>query len=92
MERIKINGHELQGNTVQEIAEKILHQQTTYDNLPWMQQLRKDLEQKTAAGEHADKALLELIGENDFPYHFSFLKSRKLDEKELVRLFTIIDD
>lgn len=92
MERIKINGHEVQGNTVQEIAEKILQQRTTYDNLPWMQQLRLDLEKKVAAGEHADRALLELIKGTENPYHFSFLKSRKLDEKELLRLFTIIDD
>lgn len=90
MEAIKINGHELTGESLQAIAEKILNKQTTYEELPWMQVLQQDMQAAVAAGEANDAALLRLLEETGHPYHFGFLSSQEYDARELERLRQLI--
>lgn len=90
MEAIKINGHELTGESLQAIAEKILNKQTTYEKLPWMQVLQQDMQVAVTAGETGDAALLRLLGEAGHPYHFGFLSSQEYDAREMERLRQLI--
>lgn len=86
MEYIKINGHEITGSDLAEIADKILNEQTTYEKLPWMQALQRDFKQRLTEGSSKEKLLLQLLSEKNHPYHFSFLASQKFEDKELQRL------
>lgn len=86
MEYIKINGHEITGEDLTEIAGKILDGRTSYESLPWMQSFRKDFEQQLHQGGSKEEVLLQLLSEEERPYHFSFLSSKKFDDKELERL------
>lgn len=90
MESIKINGHELTGASLEAIAEKILNGKTSYENLPWMQALQKDLQQAATDGTATGGALLRLLSEEGHPYHFGFLSSKEYDAPELERLRQLV--
>ncbi len=91
MEAIKINGHELTGDSLAAIAEKIFNGQTSYEKLPWMQALQQDLKAAAASGEAGDSALLRLLSEEGHPYHFGFLSSQEYDATELERLRQLVN-
>lgn len=92
MEYIKINGHEITGADLTEIADKLLNGTTTYENLPWMQVFQKDYAQRLQQGGSKEEVLLQLLSEEGHPYHFSFLSSQKFENKELQRLKSTLEE